>query len=131
MNFVRRPPLLILVAVLVGVEALGASAYAIWFGAQFFVAHIESLAGALFLLALFVLCAVWLWALTIGLLRMRVWTRAGTLVWQTIQAVVGFSMVGAEGAWPAIAVGMIALAVAVGVLLFTRPVAAVTTRTRD
>jgi hypothetical protein len=123
--------LLTLLAVLVAVEALGVSAYAAWFGVQLFVATTTSLAGALFLFALFILMAVWLWALTVGLFRMRTWTRSGTLVWQTIQVVVGVSMISAEGDWVVVAVALIALGLLAGALMFTPRVMKAISRQRD
>ena len=126
-----RPALLTVLAVLVGLEALGVSTYAVWYAVQFFVAPIESLAGALFLLVLFVLAAVWLWSLSLGLFRVRRWTRSGTLVWQTIQVVVGVSMINAEGDWIFVALGMIVLGLICGTLMFTPSVTAVTARNRD
>lgn len=131
MDAPTRPRLLTLLAGLVAIETLGVSAYAIWYALQFFVARIESLAGALFLLALFILCAVWLWSLTVGLFRVRRWARSGTLVWQTIQVVVGVSMINAEGDWVFVAIGMILLGLACGALTFTTSVTKVTARNRD
>jgi hypothetical protein len=127
----KRPPLLTVLAALVAIEALGVSAYAAWFGTQLFVAPTASLAGAVFLLALFVLMAVWLWALTIGLIRMRTWTRSGALVWQTIQVVVGVSMMSAEGGWVAVAVVLIVLGLIAGALIFTPRVMKAISRQRD
>mgnify|MGYP000482846332 CR=1 FL=1 len=126
-----RPPLLTVLATLVAVEALGVSVYAAWFGTQLFVAETGTLAGALFLFALFILMAVWLWALTIGLFRMRTWTRSGTLVWQTIQVVVGVSMVSAEGDWIFVALALIALGLLAGGLMFTPRVMRAISRQRD
>lgn len=126
-----RPVLLTVLALLVAIEALGVSGYTAWYAAQFFFSNTFSLTDALFLLALFVICSVWLWFAAVGIFRMRSWARAAVLVWQTIQAVMGFSMVNAEGAWQAIAVAMIALAIAAGVLVFMPQVVAVTARQRN
>jgi hypothetical protein len=127
----KRPPLLTVLAALVAIEALGVSGYAVWFGLQLFVAETGSLAGALFLLVLFIGMALWLWALTFGLFRMRTWTRSGTLVWQTIQVVVGVSMISAEGDWLFVALAMIVLSVLAGVLIFTPRVMQAISRQRD
>ncbi len=115
----QRPPLLTTLAGLVGLEALGVTGYTVWFGIQFFVAPTGSLSGALFLLALFVAMSAWLWILAVGLVRMRTWTRAGTLVWQTIQVVIGASMINAEGDWFIVALVMIVLGALGGVFIFT------------
>lgn len=114
----QRPTLLLLLAVLVGIEGLGVAGYTVWFGIQFFVAPTDSLAGALFLFALFIAMSAWVWTLAVGLLRMRTWTRSGTLVWQTIQVVIGASMINAEGDWIFVAIVMMVLGVAGGVLVF-------------
>ena len=131
MSETARPVGLVTLSFLVCLESLGVSLYALWFGSQLFVARTDTLAGALFLLVLFVLMAVWLWSLANGLYRMRTWARAGTLVYQTIQIVVGGSMITAEGDWIFVAAGMIILGVAAGVLLFTPRVVAVLARSRD
>jgi type IV secretory pathway TraG/TraD family ATPase VirD4 len=123
-----RPLLLTVLALVVAIEALGVSVYAAWYGAQFFVTQTGSLGGALFLLGLFILIAVWLWALTVGLLRMRTFTRAGTLVWQTIQVVVGVSMISAEGDWLFVGLGMIIFGVLAGAITFAPSVVAVIAR---
>jgi ABC-type multidrug transport system permease subunit len=125
-----RPVGLVILSILVGLEALGVSIYALWFGSQLFVARTDTLAGALFLLVLFVLMAIWLWSLANGLYRMRTWARAGTLVYQTIQIVVGGSMITAEGDWIFVAVAMIILGLVAGVLLFSPRVVAVLARSR-
>lgn len=123
-----RPALLSLLAALVALEALGISAYAAWYGVQLFVAETGTLAGALFLFGLFILIAVWLWALANGLFRMRTWARSGTLVWQTIQVVVGVSMISAEGDWIFVAIAMIVLGLGAGALTFAPKVVAVIAR---
>jgi hypothetical protein len=125
-----RPPLLTLLALLFGVEALGVSAYALWYTTQLFVAEVGAVAGAIFLCVLFVGMAVWLWFLTIALFRVRTSSRAGTLVWQTIQVVVGVSMINAEGDWLFVAIAMIVLGIAGGALLFSPSVTAVIARQR-
>jgi len=125
-----RPVGLVILSLLVCLEALGISLYALWFGSQLFVAETGTLGGALFLFGLFILMAFWLWALTVGLYRMRTWSRSGTLVYQTIQVVVGISMLNAEGDWIFVAVGMIILGLVAGVLLFTPRVVAVLARSR-
>jgi hypothetical protein len=49
-------------------------------------------------------------------------------VWQTIQVVVGVSMINAEGDWVFVAIGMILLGLGCGVLTFTPSVTKVTAR---
>jgi hypothetical protein len=131
MSSVQRPPLLTVLAAIVGLEAVGVSVYAIWYITQLFVSEIGSLAGALFLAALFVGMAVWLWFLTVALIRVKTSSRSGTLVWQTIQVVVGVSMINAEGDWIVVAIAMIVLGLAAGALLFTPQVTAAIARKRD
>ncbi len=119
MSSTTRSPLLLVLAVVLGIEALGVSGYTVWFGAQLFVAETGTLSGALFLLGLFILCSAWLWVMLVGLIRVRPGVRAPAVVWQTTQAVVGISMINAEGDWWIVAVVMIVLALGGGVLLFT------------
>jgi hypothetical protein len=107
-----RPLLLTVLALVVAIEALGVSVYAAWYGAQFFVTQTGSLGGALFLVGL----------------RMRTFTRAGTLVWQTIQVVVGVSMISAEGDWLFVGLGMIIFGVLAGAITFAPSVVAVIAR---
>jgi hypothetical protein len=123
-----RPALLTLLALLVALEAVGVSIYTIWYGTQLFVAEVGTLGGALFLFGLFILFSVWLWSLTVGLFLVRRWARSGTIVWQTIQVVVGVSMINAEGDWVFVAIGMILLGLGCGVLTFTPSVTKVTAR---
>ena len=124
----KRPVLLTVVALLVAIEALGVSVYTAWYGVRLFVAETGTLAGALFLFGLFILIAVWLWVLASGLFRGRTWARSGTLVYQTIQVVVGVSMITAEGDWIFVAIGMIVLGLAAGALTFAPSVVAVIAR---
>ena len=126
-----RPLMLTFLTVVVGIEALGVTGYSLWYITQLFVSEVESLAGALFLCALFVGMSIWLWFLTMALFRVRTASRAGTLVWQTIQVVIGVSMINAEGDWLFVALGMIVLGIAGGVLVFTPNVTAAIARTRD
>ena len=128
MSSPTRPRLLTVLALLVAIEALGVSAYALWYGVQFFVAPTGNLAGALFLFGLFILIAVWLWALASGLYRMRTWSRSGTLVWQTIQVVIGVSMISAEGDWIFVALSLMALGLAAGAVSFAPSVVAAIAR---
>ena len=119
MTSAQRPPLLVLLAIVVGIEGLGVAGYTVWYGIQLFVAESGTLSGALFLFGLFIAMSAWIFTLATGLYRMRTWARSGTLVWQTIQVVVGVSMINAEGDWFIVAIFMIVLGLAGGVLMFT------------
>lgn len=119
MTTATRPRLLTFLALLLAIEALGVSGYTLWYGTQLLVAEAGTLAGAVFLFVLFIAMSVWAWTLAAGVFRMRTWSRAGSLVWQTILVVIGVSMINAEGDWIIVAIAMIALGALGGVLLFT------------
>ncbi|MBW4043245.1 MAG: hypothetical protein HIU86_14200 [Acidobacteria bacterium] len=64
----------------------------------------------------------------IGTLRARPWSRTSGLVWQVVQLLVGLYAFQGQGAQPGLALIAIVPAVAVIVLLFTRPVREATAR---
>ena len=118
---------LLLLAAVLAVEALGAAAIALLaLGASPLGdgGVTSGLAVAVFVLMLAALLAV----VAVGTVRARPWTRSATLVWQLIQALVGaYSL---QGAGADLRFGVPALVLAIGglVLLFTRQVREATER---
>lgn len=124
----RRPFGLVVLAVVLALEALGAAVL----GLLALVASpygvrstgggtgdpTSGIAVAVFVLAFAVLLAV----VAVGLLRARSWTRSAALVWQLVQALVGAYSLQGAGAAVGFGVAAIGLAVVALVLLFSRPV---------
>lgn len=111
---------MLVLACIVGLEALGTAAL----GLLALTASPGSdgvtsgIAVAVFVLIFAALLA----GVTVGLVRGQAWTRAATLVWQLLQALVGAYALQGAGANLAFGVAAIALAIAALVLLFSRPV---------
>jgi hypothetical protein len=88
----------------------------------------DSLPSALALIVVAAIATVWVTAMAIGILRGRPWSRGAALVWQVLQIAVA---VGAfQGSFARGEIGWLLLipAVAVLVLLFSRPVMEATRR---
>ncbi|NAZ82804.1 hypothetical protein GTR02_13350 [Kineococcus sp. R8] len=123
----RRPPLLVAVAVLVGLEALllvAAAAYearGLLTGAQ---AVDPVAAGVLAAMALLFAAALAFCAR--GLLQGAAWARSPVLVWQLLQLAAGLPAFSGGSAWLGVVIGLPPVLVLVG--LFLRPVAAATSR---
>jgi hypothetical protein len=122
-----RPPLLLVVAGLVGLEALllvAAAAYEV----EGLVAGEQAVdpvgAGALAATALLLAAALAFCAR--GLARGAAWSRSPILVWQLLQLAAGLPAFSGGSAWLGILIGLPPVLVLVG--LFLRPVAAATSR---
>lgn len=114
--------ILTIVAALVGLEALVmvASAAVLWI--DIFTGQARSLPIAIALAALVLLVAVWLVFVGLRLLQNQRWSRHAAIFWQTCQLAVASASFTGRGASPGIGVALLIPAVAVLVLLFTRPV---------
>jgi len=88
----------------------------------------ESYASALALTVLTAIATIWVGLIAIHTLRGSPWIRGGAVVWQVLQIAVAVGSF--QGAFAQHAVGWMLLlpAIAVLVLLFTKPVIAATTR---
>ncbi len=83
-----RPPLLIALAVLLFLEALGAIALVVWLVVELLAARPESYASGVALLVLAVLAAVWIAFTAVSTLRLKSWVRASAVTWQVLQIAV-------------------------------------------
>ena len=109
---------------LVLVEAATVSGLAVAFGIG--LAQGSGAAGAvLFLLVFLVAIGAVLGLSARGLWRGRRWARSPILTWQLLLVALALGWIGVEPTWWA--VGLVVVAVAVGVLLLLPPVVAVTT----
>jgi hypothetical protein len=90
----------------------------------------ESTTGAGAVLAIIALLAVvWLGASAVGLLRMAPWTRGSILAIEVFHAAIAIALFQGLFANPALGWALLAPALVAAILLFTKPVVAVTTRT--
>ena len=138
MSVNTRPVGVIVLAVIVWLEAAALALTALWFAAQFFVAKPDNLAGALLILALTIAAAIWMGAAGFGLLALKPWTRAATLVWQLCQVALAAGMFQGllvNGVAPEILLwsgfGLLVPALIAGFLLFTPKVSEAIARKRD
>ena len=84
-----RPPLVILLVVILGAEAALMIGVSIFLLVELVTAPATSTATAVALLIACVIAGVWLVVITIAAWRGRSWTRGGALVWQFLQVAVG------------------------------------------
>lgn len=123
-----RHPLVTVIAVIVLLEALALAAGAMFVLVELFVDVPLSYATAIAMLILAVIAAAWLFAVTVGLLRGRRWARGGALYWQLMQLALALGSFQGAFARPDIGWLLLAPAVVVLVLLFSRPVLQATSR---
>jgi hypothetical protein len=124
----RAPVLLKILVLLLFAEAAALAAGAVFLLVELLVETPQSYAAAVAILALTALAAVWLAIIGVNTLRGRPWVRAAALVWQVLQ--IGLGIGSLQGLFPREDIGwfLIAPAILVIVLLFTRPVLAATRR---
>lgn len=122
----RRPPALLALAALLAAEALLVWAAAAWLVFELLTATPTSLAGAVAILVLVVVAALWVSAIAWGALRARSWIRGAALTWQLVQIFVAIGCF--QGLYARVDVGWALLlpSLAVIVLLFTPRVLAAT-----
>lgn len=125
----RRHPLHLALAALVGAECallIAATAYLV---IELLVDTPASFASAIALTVLTALAAIWLAVVVVNILRGRAWTRGATIVWQVLQIAVAvgcFQGLFDPVARPDLGWALLAPAIVVLVLLFTKPVIAAT-----
>jgi hypothetical protein len=124
----KRPALLVLLAVIVGAEALVMAGVVLWLVVELMTAQPASYETALAILVLAAIAAVFLGFVAVHTLRARPWTRAATLTWQLLQVVIAIGCFQGMVATPGIGWFLLVPAVLAIVLLFTPPVVAATRR---
>ena len=124
----KRPALLVLLAVIVGAEALVMAGVVLWLLVELMTARPTSYETAVAILVLAAIAAVFLGFVAVHTLRARPWTRAATLTWQLLQVVIAIGCFQGMVATPTIGWYLLVPAVLAIVLLFTPPVVAATRR---
>jgi hypothetical protein len=130
-SITRRPALLWLLVVLLTVEFLGVAALAVVLLLETLTAPSASIGGGIALTVIGFVAAAWLGAIVVGTLRGQAWTRAAAIVWQVLQVAVGVGALQGQFAQPAWGWPLIAVAALVFLLLFLKPVVALTSGRRD
>jgi hypothetical protein len=124
----RRSPAVVLLAVLVGLEALGMVGITVLLVVDLLTSTPASFASAVALIALSALAAVFLGAIVRGILRGRSWVRPAAVTWQILQIAVGVGSLQGADARQDVGWGLIVPSLVVLVLLFTRSVLLATAR---
>jgi hypothetical protein len=120
--------LVVVLASLVLVEALGLVAGALFFFAQIFVQPATSVVGAIVIFIVTAVIAAGLVATGIFAFTARSWTRGAILTWQILQLAVATSFVQGLAPWPAIGMVLIVLSLTCAALLFVPAVVRATTK---
>ncbi|MGA1835507.1 hypothetical protein VD659_01120 [Herbiconiux sp. 11R-BC] len=124
----HRPALLVLLAVIVGAEALVMAGVVVWLAIELLTVQPSSYQTALAILVLSAIAAVFLAVVAVHTLRARPWTRAATLTWQLLQVVIAIGCFQGMVATPTIGWYLLLPAVLGILLLFTPSVVAATKR---
>lgn len=124
----RRPAFLVILAVIVGAEALVMAGVVVWLLLELLTVRPASYETALAILVLSAISALFLAVVAVHTLRARPWTRAATLTWQILQLVIAIGCFQGIVATPTVGLWLLAPAVVVIVLLFTPSVIAATRR---
>ena len=127
----RRPALLWVLVVLLTIEFLGVAALAVVLLVETLTASGASVGGGIALTVIGFVAAAWLGAIIVGTLRGQAWIRAAAIVWQVLQVAVGVGALQGQVAQPAWGWPLIILAAVVFLLLFVKPVVALTSVRRD
>jgi hypothetical protein len=130
-NAARRPALLWLLVALLTVEFLAVAALAVTLLFETLTAPSATLGGGIALTIVGFVAAAWLGAIVVGTLRGQAWIRAAAIVWQVLQVAVGVGALQGQVAQPAWGWPLIAFAAVVFLLLFTKPVVAMTSARRS
>ncbi|MEO7720586.1 MAG: hypothetical protein ABIS08_01565 [Pseudolysinimonas sp.] len=131
MSITRRPALMWLLVALLSLEFVGAVALAILLLVETLTAQGPRVGGGIALTVIGAIAAAWLGAIVVGTLRGQAWVRAAAIVWQVLQVAVGVGALQGQFAQPGWGWPLIVLAVVVFLLLFAKPVVALTSDRRD
>jgi hypothetical protein len=117
--------------VLLTIEFLGVAALAVVLLVETLTAPAASVGGGIALTIIAFVAAAWLGAIVVGTLRGHAWIRAAAIVWQVLQVAVGVGALQGQVAQPGCVWPLIVLAAFVFLLLFLKPVVALTSVRRD
>lgn len=124
----RHSPQLVLLVILLFLECLLLGAAAVYLLVELLVDTPTSYPSAIAILVLALAASVWVGLIAVNTLRGRPWVRGAAVVWQVLQLSVGIGSLQGLLARPEVGWPLILVAVAVLILLFTRPVLAATVR---
>jgi len=125
---IRKPPLLIVLVGILFLEAAALAATALWFLSRIFFEKAESLGGAVVILIIVALVAVWVTVTAIYTLRARPWVRGAIFTWQVLQIAVAAGAFQGFYAQPSVGYALLVPAVLAVLLLFSPSVLKATTR---
>lgn len=120
----RHPAVLVVLVIIVALEALALAAATVWLAFEIAVATPDSLATAIALMVTTGVLAVGVAWLAVGLARRKRGVRGGVVVWQILQAAVGFGALQGIFARPEVGWALVLPAVAAFVLVLTPAVTA-------
>ncbi|MBB5642076.1 hypothetical protein [Cryobacterium roopkundense] len=124
-ELVRVPGMVVFVALL-ALEAVVLWLVAGWLVIELLTQRPASLGGGLAILALAVIAAVWVSAITIGAVRRRPWIRGGAVTWQLVQIMVAVGCFQGLYARPDVGWALLLPSLVVIVLAFTPKIVAAT-----
>ena len=124
----KRPPLLIVLAAILLLEAVLVTGIAGWLLIELLTVTPESYATAVAIFVLALLAAVWVIATFVGILRMRAWARASTITIQILTVAIAVGSFQGLVARPDIGWALLVPAVLAGVLAIAPSVVRVTAR---
>ncbi len=127
----RRPAILWALIALLSLEFVGVGALAVTLLVETLTAPSATFGAGIALTIVAFIAAAWLAAIVVGTYRGQAWIRAAAIVWQVLQVAVGVGALQGQVAQPAWGWPLIILAALVFVLLFAKPVVAITSARRD
>ena len=123
-----RPPLLIVLAVIVALEAILVTGLALWLLFELLTQKPQSYTTAVAITVLVALGAVWVIATLVGLLRLHAWARASIVTIQILMIAVAVGSFQGLVARPDLGWALLVPAVVAGVLALTPSVVRATAR---
>ncbi|MEV8214546.1 hypothetical protein [Leifsonia sp. NPDC077715] len=126
-----RPALLLVLAVIVGLEALLVTGLAVWLLVELLTQRPESYPSAVAITVLGFLAAAWAILTFVGLLRRQGWARASALTIQILQLAVAVGCFQGLFARPDLGWALLVPAVVAGVLAITPAVVRATARNTE
>lgn len=127
----RRPPLLVALAVILGLESALVTALAVWLLVDLLTIVPESFATAIAIFVLTALAAAWAIATLVGILTLRAWARASTVTIQILMLAVAVGSFQGLVARPDLGWGLLVPAVAAVVLAVVPSVVKATARNTE
>ncbi|WP_237657138.1 hypothetical protein [Agreia sp. COWG] len=125
---VRRPILLLALAIILALEALLSTGVTVWLVVELLTAQASSFDSAIGVLLLSAGLSVALWAMVAGVLRRSSWVRGAAITWQLMQIAVAVGCFQGIFAVPSLGWALLVPAVVAILLLMSPPVVAATRR---